>query len=101
MSDDGTLDEPLPHDATMTWGDLVRVVGARHGFLTLNEVDCDFVLWEHTAFPMADAAYVTKQLDRYFEHCAFERDAGRLVAHDELTSYEADDIERRLRDEDT
>lgn len=50
----------------MTWYDLVKAVAASHGCLDIDEMAADVILWEYTAFPMADAGYIAKQLDRYF-----------------------------------
>lgn len=41
----------------MTWSDLVRKY-----FPTATDRDADFVLWEHTCFPMGSAEDVEEQL---------------------------------------
>ena len=62
--------------AGMTWFDLVRLSGAVHGFTEadLDDLTMDVILWEQTAFPMADAAYVSRQLDAFFADAATKRD---------------------------
>ena len=41
----------------MTWIDLVRKY-----FPNASEEECDFILWNRTAFPMASAEAVEKQI---------------------------------------
>lgn len=51
----------------MTWFDLVRIIAFAHGITDLSETDMDWILWEYTAFPLADAAYIAGQLDNVFD----------------------------------
>lgn len=58
--------DPVRPSESMTWLDLVRAVASSHGALDISDTDADYVLWEYTAFPLASADYVARQLDRYF-----------------------------------
>lgn len=69
MGTDPKLNDP---EASMTWLDLVRMSAAVH-HIEVDDVDADWVLWEHTAFPLADAAYVARQLDEFFAVVAAEQ----------------------------
>lgn len=56
----------------MTWLDLVVLVAWLNGEGgTLSKEDADLILWEYTAFPFADPAYVAKQLTAYFRNPSF------------------------------
>jgi hypothetical protein len=44
----------------MTWNDLVRKY-----FPNANDKECDFLLWEKTAFPLVPVEEVEKQLQEY------------------------------------
>ncbi|MCF7618583.1 hypothetical protein [Bacillus sonorensis] len=44
----------------MTWIDLVRKY-----FPDANDKQCDFILWEKTAFPLVPVETVEKQLQEY------------------------------------
>jgi hypothetical protein len=43
----------------MTWQEMVRAYDA-----TFTDEECDYILWELTAFPMALAARIARQLKR-------------------------------------
>ena len=47
----------------MTWNDLVRKY-----FPDADDETCDFILWEKTAFPCADAEHVEKQIKELSEN---------------------------------
>lgn len=52
----------------LTWADLVRLTATTAGYLShLDDVEVDFILWEHTAFPIADAPYILRQLEAFFD----------------------------------
>lgn len=46
---------------TPTWADLCLLVGLEHGRV-LTEGETEFLLWECTAYPMAGAIYVQRQI---------------------------------------
>jgi len=48
--------------AGKTWRDLVR-----DHIPTATDEEADYILWEHTAFPMADQDYVNRQIESYAE----------------------------------
>ena len=48
--------------AGKTWRDLVR-----DHIPSATDKEADFILWEHTAFPMADKDYVERQISAYAE----------------------------------
>ena len=50
-----------------TWADMVHRVADEYGVGPLDEGDIDFVLWEKTEFPFADAEYVERQVRKFFE----------------------------------
>ena len=49
-----------------SWWTLVRLVGHAHGHHDLDADQFEVVLWEHTAFPVADLPTITAQLKEYF-----------------------------------
>jgi hypothetical protein len=56
----------------VTWFDLVHLVAwvngqGRH----ISNEEADFILWEYTAFPFADATYIARQLETYFRDPSF------------------------------
>lgn len=51
--------------AGKTWRDLVR-----DHIPTVTDQEADCILWEHTAFPMADKDYVNRQIAKYAEEPA-------------------------------
>lgn len=44
---------------TGTWNDLVREIFDAHD---MTDTTCEYILWEHTAFPVGGLEYVTQQL---------------------------------------
>jgi len=57
-----TQDDEAALNASETWRDLVT---ARLPEVT--EEEADFILWEHTAFPMADRETIITQINAYAE----------------------------------
>lgn len=49
-----------------SWYTLVQLVAAAHGHHRLTPAEFEVVLWEHTAFPVADLPLLTRQLKEYF-----------------------------------
>lgn len=54
------------HFQGLTWRDLARLIAGRHGQPGLSDEEIDWLLWEHTAFPLVSPARVCVQLHRYF-----------------------------------
>jgi hypothetical protein len=50
----------------ITWGEYVANIAETHDVHGLSESNIDEILWEHTAWPMADADYVQRQLHKLF-----------------------------------
>lgn len=50
-----------------TWHDMVRLVATAHHRHNLTDEQIEWLLWERTAFPFADPAYVLRQIDGFFE----------------------------------
>ncbi|GIN35710.1 hypothetical protein CHCC14600_2579 [Bacillus licheniformis] len=58
----------------MTWIDLVRKY-----FPDANDKQCDFILWEKTAFPLVLAEIVEKQLQQEYQMMMFaDRRSNRI-----------------------
>lgn len=69
---DGSVGGSLAYNARMyetgglTWGQWVTNVAAANDIDDLTEFDIDEILWERTAWPMADVDYVKRQLLELF-----------------------------------
>lgn len=50
----------------ITWGEYVINLAAAHGIEGLTEAEIDHMLWEETAWPMADVDYIRDQLIELF-----------------------------------
>lgn len=57
----------------MNWIDLVRKY-----FPDANDKQCDFILWEKTAFPLVPAETVEKQLQEYQMMMFADRRSNRI-----------------------
>lgn len=55
----------------LTWADWVRLIASDYG-VSLTDDAIDFVLWERTAWPVADVAHVREQLHAFFAGCPNE-----------------------------
>jgi hypothetical protein len=69
---DGSAGHCLAYNARMqehggiTWGEMVTNLAIAHGIHDLTEKDIDWLLWECTAWPIADVDYVRRQLEELF-----------------------------------
>jgi hypothetical protein len=69
---DGSVGASLAYNARMyqtgglTWGQYVENLAAANGIDGLTEFDIDEILWEHTAWPMAEVDYVRGQILELF-----------------------------------
>jgi hypothetical protein len=68
---DGSVGASLAYNTLMqsgglSWGEFVTNIAEANGIHDLTEPDIDELLWEHTAWPMADAAYIQRQLNELF-----------------------------------
>ncbi|APH36078.1 hypothetical protein J5M77_04105 [Bacillus amyloliquefaciens] len=58
----------------MTWIDLVR-----NYFPDANDKQCDFILWEKTAFPLASVEIIENQLQEYQTNMFQDRRSNRVT----------------------
>lgn len=58
----------------MTWIDLVRKY-----FPDANDKQCDFILWEKTAFPLASMETIRNQLQEYQTNMFADRRINRIT----------------------
>lgn len=62
---------------TPTYRDLIRASAVRHGAPFPSDGECDFVLWEKTAFPLAPLKTIRAQVDEFFVHADFAAAGGQ------------------------
>lgn len=59
----------------MTWTELVQDEYHAKGFAQPCEEECDFVLWEKTAFPFADEPAIRQQIREALERLSQSTEA--------------------------
>lgn len=57
---------PEPIGPDVSWQRWVTWCAVEHGHREPTTEEIDFILWERTAFPMAGADHVKKQVHEYF-----------------------------------
>jgi truncated hemoglobin YjbI len=72
MTADDTETDPLFTDVLRkvapgehTWADAICEIAAEYG-ATPDDDECNFVLWEMTAYPVADAEYIRGQIRAFY-----------------------------------
>lgn len=66
-----------PENGGMTWIDLVRKY-----FPDANDKQCDFILWEKTAYPLVSAETIENQLREYQTIVFADRRSNRINKED-------------------
>jgi hypothetical protein len=72
---------------SVSWRSIVRAVATMHGRPLPDDGECDWLLWERTAWPVCGTAHAVEQLHNWFSGRFRCHRCGEQVAFDGLCSH--------------